>query len=171
MSTIEKSINVDVPVRTAYDQWTQFEEFPEFMEHVEHVRQLDTTTLRWKVSIGDAERTFDSQITEQTPDQRIAWKATGDTQHSGVVTFHHLDDETTRIMLAMDVEPTDWVEKAGDFLGAYSASVEGDLERFKELIEERGEASGSWRGTISRDGTVTQPREDRERAPEDALST
>lgn len=165
MSTTEKSITVNVPVRTAYDQWTQFEEFPEFMEHVEHVRQLDTTTLRWKVKIGDAERTFDSQITEQTPDQRIAWKATGETHHAGVVTFHHLDDDHTRIMLAMEVEPTDWVEKVGDFLGAYSASVQGDLERFKELIEERGEASGSWRGTITRDGTVTEPHEEsRERA-------
>jgi len=160
MSTVEKSITVDVPVRTAYDQWTQFEEFPEFMEHVEHVRQLDTTTLRWKVKIGDAERTFDADITEQTPDQRIAWNATGEAKHGGVVTFHHLDDEHTRIMLQMEVEPIDWVEKIGDFVGAFSRSVEGDLERFKELIEERGEASGSWRGTISRDGSVTKPAGD-----------
>ena len=148
---------MDVPVRTAYDQWTQFEEFPEFMEHVEHVRQLDTTSLRWQVSIGDADRSFDARVTEQTPDQRIAWEATGDTRHAGVVTFHHLDDEHTKIMLQMDVNPTDWVEKVGDFVGAYETSVKGDLKRFKSLIEERGEASGSWRGSISRDGEITQP--------------
>lgn len=157
MASIEQSITVDVPVREAYDQWTQFEEFPEFMEHVEHVRQLDTTSLRWKVSIGDADRTFDATVTEQVPDQRIAWKADGESRHAGVVTFHHLDEDHTKIMLQMDIEPTDWVEKVGDFVGAYSTSVTGDLERFKDLIEERGASSGAWRGTITRHGEITQP--------------
>lgn len=164
MSNIEKSIDVDVPVRTAYDQWTQFEEFPEFMEHVDHVRQLDATHLRWKVSIGDAEREFDADITEQVPDQRIAWKATGETKHAGVVTFHRLDDAKTRVMLQMDVEPTDWVEKIGDFFGVYEASVTRDLDSFKELIEKRGAASGAWRGSVDTDGTVKTPISDQLRA-------
>lgn len=157
MSSIEQSIVVDVPVRTAYDQWTQFEQFPEFMEHVEHVRQLDPTSLRWQVSIGDADRTFDARVTEQTPDQRIAWESQEGPHHAGVVTFHYLDDERTKVMLQMDVEPSGFIEKVGDFVGAYSASVKGDLERFKKQIEERGRATGSWRGTITRDGRITHP--------------
>lgn len=149
MSVIEKSIDVEVPARTAYNQWTQFETFPEFMEGVERVEQLDDTTLEWTVKIGPSERSFRADITEQTPDQRIAWQAHGDTQQSGVVTVHRLDDNRSRVMVQMELEPTDWVEKAGDAMNVVDRRVEGDLERFKEFIESRGTETGAWRGEVS----------------------
>lgn len=152
MSTVEKSIELDVPVREAYNQWTQFEQFPEFMEDVKHIRQLADDRLLWQVEVGEAERSFEAQITEQVPDQRIAWQAQGETVHAGVVTFHKLDDEHSKVMLQMDVEPNDWVEKAGDALGVYSAAVARDLDNFKQLMETRDHASGAWRGTIDEDG-------------------
>ena len=148
MSTIEESIDVDVAVRTAYDQWTQFEEFPRFMEGVESVTQVDDTHLRWVAQIAGVRREWDAEITEQTPDQRIAWDATSGTTNAGVVTFHRLDDERTRLMLQLDVEPEGLVEKAGDALGIIRRRATGDLERFKELIESRGRATGSWRGQV-----------------------
>lgn len=148
MSTIEKSIEVNVPVRTAYNQWTQFESFPEFMEGVERVEQLDDTTLEWTVNIGPSTRQFKADITEQDPDQRVAWKAQGDTQQAGVVTFHPTDDETTRVMVQMDMEPTDWVEAAADAINVVDRRVQGDLERFKDFIESRGQETGAWRGEV-----------------------
>src|ERR1044071_2940234 len=105
MANITQWIDVNVPVRTAYNQWTQFEEFPQFMEGVEEVRQLGDTSTHWRVKVGGREKEFDAEITEQTPDQRIAWPSTTEPTHAGVVTFHKLDDETTRIMLQMDVDP------------------------------------------------------------------
>src|SRR5688500_10702855 len=148
MSTVEESIDVKVPVRTAYNQWTQFEEFPRFMEGVEEIRQIDDTHVHWKTKIAGVEREFDAEITEQHPDHRIAWNATSGTTHAGVVTFHRLDDDKSRIMLQLDTEPEGVVEKAGDALGIVKRRVKGDLERFKELIEGRGEASGAWRGEV-----------------------
>jgi uncharacterized membrane protein len=150
VSSITKSVEVDVPVTAAYDQWTQFEDFPRFMQGVEEVQQIDDSHLRWRVSIAGAERTFDAEITEQTPDERIAWKAQGETLHAGVVTFHRLDDGTTKVTLQMDLEPSDWVERAGDALGIVDARIKGDLERFKEFIEERHVPTGAWRGEIDR---------------------
>jgi uncharacterized membrane protein len=153
VSTVEKSIDVEVPVRTAYDQWTQFETFPQFMSDVERIEQLDDTTTRWHVKILGAERTFDADITEQEPDQRIAWKSRGETKHAGVVTFHRIDEGRTRVTLQMDVEPTDWVEKAGDAVGVIDRKAKSDLDDFKTFIEERGAETGAWRGEVEQDPT------------------
>ena len=148
MSTVNKAIEVDVPVRTAYDQWTQFESFPEFMDGVDSITQNTETQTHWKVTVGGVTREFDTEITEQHPDERVAWRATDGTQHAGVVTFHHIDDETTRIMLQMDTEPEGIVEQAGDKLGVLKRRVKGDLGRFKQMIEERGGETGAWRGDV-----------------------
>ena len=153
MSTIERSVDVDVPVRTAYDQWTQFETFQHFMEDVERIDQLDDTRNRWVVRVAGAERTFDTVITEQEPDQRIAWTTVPDSEvvQAGVVTFHRIDEQRTRVMVQMDFEPTSGVEKLGDALGFTDRSVGRDLENFKAFIEERGIQSGAWRGEVRQD--------------------
>lgn len=156
MSKIEKSIDVNVPVRTVYNQWTQFEEFPMFMEGVEEVTQLDDSHLRWCAEIGGVEREWDSEIIEQVPDQRIAWRSTSGPANSGVVTFQKLNDDETRIYLEMDYEPEGVVETVGDFIGVASARVAGDLERFKDFVEERGVETGAWRGTISSPSSVSE---------------
>jgi uncharacterized membrane protein len=152
MSTTEQSVEVEVPVRTAYDQWTQFEEFPRFMEGVESVRQLDDTHLHWKAEIAGATREWDAEITEQRPDERVAWKSLSGTTNAGVVTFHRIADDRTRIMLQLDVDPEGMVETVGDKLGFVSRRAEGDLQRFKEFIEARGSESGAWRGTVDQQG-------------------
>jgi uncharacterized membrane protein len=153
VSTIEQSIDLDVPVRTAYNQWTQFEEFPRFMEGVEQVHQLSDTRLHWVAQIAGAQREWDAEITEQTPDQRIAWKTTSGVQNDGVVTFHRLGDERTRVMLQLEFDPTGFVEKAGDALGIVRARTHGDLARFKDFVEARGIATGAWRGEVRQDPT------------------
>jgi uncharacterized membrane protein len=147
-SQIEKSIEVDVPVRTAYDQWTQFEQFPRFMEGVTEVRQLDDRRLFWRAEIGGREKTWEAVIDEQIPDARIAWHATSGTRNAGVVTFHRLDDGKCKVMLQMDYDPEGFTENVGDFLGVASARVSGDLQRFKRFIEQRGTETGAWRGAI-----------------------
>jgi len=152
MATIEESIEVDVPVTTAYNQWTQFEEFPEFMEGVESVQQIDDTHLLWTAEIGGTREEWRAEISEQTPDQRIAWHATEGKTNAGVVTFHRIDDSTTRIMLQMDWEPEGMKESVGSAVGADSRRVKGDLERFKEMIERRGTPTGAWRGEVEQDG-------------------
>jgi len=140
---------VDVPVRVAYDQWTQFETFPAFMEGVESIEQVTDTTNRWTVEGGGATREFTTEITEQEPDMRIAWRTIdGDTGHAGVVTFHRLSDTATRVNLDMDVEPEGFVEQVGDKLGFISRRVAGDMKRFKEFIESRGAETGAWRGEV-----------------------
>jgi uncharacterized membrane protein len=154
MSSIEQSIDVNVPVRTAYNQWTQFEEFPRFMEGVEEVRQLDDTHLHWKTKVGGRTKEFEAEITEQRPDERIAWSATQGAEQAGVVTFHRVDEGRTRIMLQLEAEPEGVVEKAGDALGLLKRRVKGDLERFKEMIEQRGAETGEWRGEV--DQTTTR---------------
>jgi uncharacterized membrane protein len=153
MSTIEHSIDVAVPVRTAYNQWTQFEEFPRFMEGVEEVRQLDDTHLHWRTKVGGRAKEFDAEITEQRPDERIAWNARQGAEQAGVVTFHRVDDDHTRIMLQLEAEPEGPVEKAGDALGVLKRRVKGDLERFKEMIESRGAETGGWRGEVDQTAT------------------
>jgi len=152
MSTIEESIEVDVPVRTVYNQWTQFEEFPRFMEGVEEIRQVDDTHTHWRTKIGGVEREFDAEITEQHPDHRVAWRSTSGATNAGVVTFHRISDDKTRVMLQMDIEPDGAVEKVGDALGVAKRRVKGDLENFKALIEERGAESGAWRGEVEQPG-------------------
>ena len=149
MSTIEESIDINVPVRAAYDQWTQFEEFPAFMEGVDKVTQIDDTHLHWVAEIAGVKREWDSVITEQHPDERVAWTSTSGTSNAGVVTFHKLDDARTRVMLQLDIRPEGAVERAGDALGIIKRRASGDLERFKELIEQRGTADGGWRGDVS----------------------
>jgi uncharacterized membrane protein len=153
MSTIEQSIEVGVPVNTAYNQWTQFEDFPRFMEGVESIKQLDDTTMHWVTEIGGQKREFDAKITEQTPDQRIAWRADGEASQAGVVTFHRLSENQTRVMLQMEFEPEGFAEKAGDILGIVERRTKGDLERFKEFIESRGQETGAWRGEVDQSST------------------
>jgi uncharacterized membrane protein len=150
MSTVQKSIDVNVPVSTAYNQWTQFEEFPRFMEGVKSVRQLDDKRLHWVTQIAGKEESFDAMIDQQVPDQRIAWHSTIGPKQGGVVTFHRLGDDKTRVMLQMEYEPQGLVEKAGDMLGAVSMRVQGDLDRFKKFLESRGTETGAWRGEIHR---------------------
>ena len=151
MASVQKSIDVHVPVRTAYNQWTQFEEFPHFMQGVEEVRQLDDKRLHWKATVGGKTEEWDAAITEQVPDIRVAWTNTTGARNAGVVTFHRLDDTTTRVMLQLDYDPEGVVENVGDALGFVSRRVEGDLERFKEFVEARGQETGAWRGTIQQD--------------------
>jgi len=148
MSNIEQSIDVHVPVHTAYNQWTQFEEFPHFMEGVEEIRQLDDKRLHWRANVGGKEKEWDAVITEQIPDQRIAWKNTTAAKNAGVVTFHHISDKTTRVMLQLEYDPEGIIENVGDTIGVVSSRVRGDLERFKEFIEERGSETGAWRGKV-----------------------
>jgi uncharacterized membrane protein len=158
MATIEKSIDVDVPVRTAYNQWTQFEEFPRFMEGVEAVRQLDDKRLHWTATVGGKTKQWDAEITEQRPDERIAWRSRSGANNAGVVTFHRLSDSTTRVMLQLEYDPEGVVENVGDAVGVVSARVKGDLERFKEFIESRGRETGAWRGEIDRGAVKKQGR-------------
>ena len=152
MTTAEQSIEVDVPVTTAYNQWTQFEEFPKFMNGVESVTQLDDRRLHWKVSIGGVTREFDTEIVEQHPDERIAWRSVDGTSHAGVVTFHKLSDTKSRLMLQLDMEPEGLVEKAGDKLGVVARQAKSDMENFKEFIESRATETGAWRGDVPREG-------------------
>ena len=148
MANMEKSIDVEVPVRTAYNQWTQFEEFPRFMEGVEQIEQLDDKHLHWVAKIAGKREEWDAEITEQTPDQRVAWRSIAGNENAGVVTFHKLDDSKTRVMLQMDYKPEGVVESAGSALGFVGRRIEGDLERFKEFIESRGQETGAWRGNV-----------------------
>jgi len=138
MSTIEKSIDVNVPSDTAYNLWTQFEQFPRFMEGVEEVRQINAKHLNWRVNVGGKQKEFETEITEQIPGKRIAWRTVGGTDNAGLVTFHRLTGATSRIMVQMAYEPEGLLEKAGDLLGIASHRVQGDLERFKQYIERSG---------------------------------
>jgi uncharacterized membrane protein len=147
---VGESIEVDVPLRTAYDQWTQFEEFPNFMNGVHQVTQLDPTHLHWTARIGGVVRDWDAEITEQRPDERVAWRSTDGTDNSGVVTFHRLDDDRTLVTVQMSFEPHGPLEAIGDAMGAVRTRVRGDLQRFKVFIESRGSETGAWRGTVAR---------------------
>lgn len=153
MSEILEAIDVDVPVKTAYDQWTQFETFPKFMDGVKSVRQLDDTTLEWVADIAGKEKRWQAKITEQEPDQRIAWTATQGAHNAGVVTFHRLDEGKSRVTLQLDVDPEGPIENIGDALGLVKGRVKGDMERFKSFIEERGAATGEWRGEVDQTNT------------------
>jgi uncharacterized membrane protein len=148
MATIEESIEVNVPVHTTYNQWTQFEDFPHFMEGVESVEQIDDTHLRWVAEIGGERREWVAAITEQVPDQRVAWKATGGHGNSGVVTFEPLDENSTLVTVRMDHETEGLKEQLGSALGADSRRVQGDLKRFTEFVESRGRETGAWRGKV-----------------------
>jgi uncharacterized membrane protein len=149
VSEVTEAIDVAVPVRTAYDQWTQFETFPKFMEGVKSVQQLDDKTLQWTAEVGGREKTWRARITEQRPDERIAWAATEGARNAGVVTFHRLGDGESRVTLQLDVEPEGPVESVGTALGVVQRRVKGDMERFKEFIESRGTETGAWRGEVN----------------------
>jgi uncharacterized membrane protein len=153
MASIEQSIEVQAPLRAVYDQWTQFEEFPEFMEGVAEVRQLDDTHLHWIAEIGGSRHEWDAEITEQKPDERVAWKNTDGKENAGVVTFHRLSEDSTKVMVQLDFVPEGVKEKLGNALGVPERRVKDDLERFKELVESRGGANG-WRGEVKRTDEV-----------------
>jgi uncharacterized membrane protein len=153
MAGFEKWIEVDVPVRTAYNQWTQFEEFPRFMEGVERVVQHGDSRVSWRASIFGKVEEWDSHITDQTPDKRVAWESTSGAQNNGVVSFQPIGPSRTRVGLHISYEPQGILENIGDKLGLLERRVEGDLERFKRFIEERGRETGAWRGEIE-DGDV-----------------
>lgn len=150
MSTVEESIEVKAPIRTVYDQWTQFEAFPRFMDGVESIDQIDDTHLHWVAEIAGVRREWDAEVTEQHPDERVAWRATDGTANAGVVTFHYIDDDTTRVMLQLGFDPQGIAEQVGDKLGFVSRRAKGDLERFKDFIESRGTATGGWRDDVDR---------------------
>ncbi|MBS9372067.1 hypothetical protein GON09_001030 [Rhodococcus sp. B50] len=150
MSTITEAIDVDVPIRVAYNQWTQFESFPHFMEGVREIRQLDDTHVHWVIDIAGQVREFDATITEQHPDERVAWTSDSGPNHAGVITFHRLDDEKTRVTAQMDVDPEGFVENAADKLGVLGNRIKNDMRKFKEFIEQRGHETGGWRGDVDR---------------------
>jgi len=150
VTTIEQTVDVTVPVRTAYNQWTQFEEFPQFMEGVDLVEQITDTRTHWSTSIAGVKRDFDAEIVEQLPDERIAWQSLGEPHQAGVVSFHYVAPEKTRVTLRMIYAPEGMAEKAGDKLHLIERRVKSDLERFKSFIESRGTASGGWRGEVRR---------------------
>lgn len=154
MSTVSSEIDVEVPVTTVYNQWTQFEDFPAFMSGIEQVVQRDDKTLHWNLDVAGVKREFDAVITEQIPDTRIAWKSTSGPTHAGVVTFHRLNDTETRIRLELEWSPEGFVETSGAILQIDNMQVKRDLEEFKRLIESRGFETGAWRGEVDAPGSV-----------------
>ena len=142
MSTIEKSIEVNVPEYTAYAQWTRFEEFPQFMEGVKEVKRLDANRFHWKAEIAGQDKEWDTEITEQAADQRLAWTSRGGAIKGWVMTFHRLSDAKSKVMLQVEYDPQGFVENVGEALGVVSSRVQGDLERFKELVEKRWRPAG-----------------------------
>ncbi|SKC35532.1 SRPBCC family protein [Okibacterium fritillariae] len=146
--TIE-TVDVNVPVSVAYNQWTQFEEFPHFLDEVESITQVTDTLTVWKVKVGTVEREFEANITEQHPDERVAWNSTGgEVDHAGVVTFHKLSDTETRVTVQIDWEPKGLLEKLGSTLGVDNHAIKKDLKNFKEYIESKGTPDGAWRGDV-----------------------
>ncbi|MFJ7181719.1 SRPBCC family protein [Streptomyces massasporeus] len=149
MSQVEESIEVRVPVHTAYNQWTQFESFPPFMDGVERIEQRTDTLTHRVTKIGGQAREFDAELTEQVPDERVAWTTVGgEARQAGVVTFHRVQDDTTKVMLQLDFDPRGVAATVGDKPGFVKRQVSGDLARFKEFMEARGAETGAWRGKV-----------------------
>ncbi len=148
MASVMEAVEVNVPVRTAYNQWTQFEQFPQFMSGVEEVRQLDDKRLHWKATIAGKTQEWDAEITEQIPDERVAWRNITGATNAGVVTFHYIDPNTTRVTLQLDYEPEGVVETVGSALNVPDRRMKNDMEKFKQFIESQGQESGAWRGSI-----------------------
>ena len=155
MSTVKSDIDVNVPISVAYNQWTQFESFPQFMGGIDSISQVDDTHTHWNVSIAGIKREFDAEITEQKPDERVAWKSIGGETHAGVVTFHRIADDQTRVSVQLDWKPEGLVEKVGALLQVDDIQIDRDLHRFKELIESNGFETGAWRGTVEREPDAT----------------
>ena len=154
MSQVVETVDVAVPVRTAYNQWTQFEQFPAFMNSVREIRQLDDTRLHWVVEFGGVRREFDARITEQHPDQRVAWTSTEGPKHAGVVTFHRLDDTHSRVTAQLDIDPEGFVENVADKVGIVDRLIKADMAKFREFIERRGTETGAWRGDVDAPGAA-----------------
>jgi carbon monoxide dehydrogenase subunit G len=154
---VERSIEVSVPVRTAYDQWTQFEDFPRFMSGVSSVQQLDDEHLRWVAEIAGVRREWTATILEQVPDEKVAWAAVEGATNAGAVHFQAAGPAVTSVRLVLEYEPEGLVEKAGDALHLVERQVEGDLERFKAFMEDAGAATGAWRGTVGEGAGVGTP--------------
>lgn len=151
MAAVTESIDVSVPIGTAYNQWTQFESFPHFLDEVEDVQQIDDTRNHWRVRIGGQEREFDTVISEQLPDERVAWKAVdGDVEHAGVVTFHRLSDDSTKVTVQLEWAPSGALEKLGATFGVDDHAVKKDLKNFKEYIEGHAGGTDGWRGQVGR---------------------
>jgi uncharacterized membrane protein len=148
MEHVEKTIEVNRPVNTVYNQWTQFEDFPYFMEGVKEVRQLDDTHLHWRAELWGKEKEWDAEITEQEPDRRISWKSTSGAPNAGTVRFEPTGPQSTRVRLVMAYDPKGAIESAGDALGIFSARVQHSIEDFKKFIENRTEETGGWRGAV-----------------------
>jgi uncharacterized membrane protein len=148
MAHLEKSLDVDVPVRTAYNQWTQFEEFPRFMEGVREVRQLDEKNLRWRAGIAGHELEWTAEITQQEPDHRVGWRSTAGAFNAGNVTFESLGPSRTRVTLRLQYKPEGAIEKTGNAIGVVRTRIDRDLQRFKRFIESRQRETGAWRGEI-----------------------
>ncbi|MEU6119322.1 SRPBCC family protein [Streptomyces sp. NPDC047117] len=149
MSKIEESVEVAVPVTKAYNQWTQFEEFPRFMDGVERIEQKTPTLTHWVTKIAGVKREFDAQITEQIPDERVAWTTVeGEARQAGVVTFHRIDDQHTKVMLQLEHDPEGIADTVGDKLGFVRSKATTDLKNFKKFIESRGTETGAWRGEV-----------------------
>ena len=149
MSQVEESVEVDVPLSAVYNQWTQFQEFPHFMDGVESIEQRTPTLTHWVTKVDGVRREFDAEVTEQVPDERVAWTTVGgDVRQAGVVTVHRLSETRTKVMLQLDHDPQGLVETVGDKLGFVRRQAKSDLERFKKFIEERGTETGAWRGNV-----------------------
>ena len=149
MEHVEKIVEVNRPLSTVYNQWTQFEEFPLFMQGVKEVRQLDDTHLHWRAEIWGKEKEWDAEITEQEPDKRISWKSVSGAGNAGTVRFEPLDEHRTRVRLVMAYNPEGVVENVGDALGVFTSRVEHTVEDFKRFIEARDSETGAWRGEIA----------------------
>jgi len=151
MSTVVESVDVAAPLTAVYNQWTQFEDFPRFMEGVTEVRQISDTLTHWTVEIGGVRREFDARITEQRPDERVAWTSVDGPKHAGVVTFHRLDENHSRITAQMEMDPAGIAETVADKAGLLDRRVKGDLKRFRDFMESRGgRETGGWRGEVDR---------------------
>lgn len=148
MNTIKEAIDVNVPVRTAYNQWTQFEDFPKIMDDVHEVKQLDDTHVHWRADVMGKELEWDAEITEQVPDRKIAWRSVGGPTHAGVVEFEPVGSDQTRVSVRLDYETEGVIEKTGDMLGAITRKARDELEHFKAFIERRGSETGAWRGAV-----------------------
>ncbi|RZF06423.1 SRPBCC family protein [Streptomyces albidoflavus] len=149
MSQIEESVEVAAPLSAVYNQWTQFEEYPRFMSGVERIEQRSPTLTHWVTQVDGVRREFDAKVTEQIPDERVAWTTVGgEVRQAGVVTFHRISDDRTKVMLQLELEPHGVTEQVGDKLGFVRRQAVGDLERFKSFIEKRGTETGGWRGQV-----------------------
>ena len=159
MVRIKKSIEVDCPLSQVYNQWTQFEEFPRFMDGVKEIRQLDDQRLHWRAEIAGVDKEWTAKITEQIPDDRIAWTSESGEYTSGMVDFAKLGEERTRVILEISYDPQGFIENVGNAAGFVSRRIENDLEHFKEFIENRSYESGAWRGTIREGQKIDAVRE------------